>query len=107
MSASQINDDSFATEVLESTEPVLVDFWAPTCGPCRQLLPVIDELAGEYAGAVKVTKLNISEGAKVAQEYGVSSIPTLMIFKNGEVKQRIVGLKSKAELQEVLDEIKV
>ena len=107
MGASQINDDNFAAEVLESNEPVLVDFWAPTCGPCRQLLPVIDELAAENEGAVKVTKLNVSEGTKMAQEYGVTNIPTLLIFKNGEVKQRIVGAKPKAELQEVLDEVKV
>jgi len=107
MSASQINDDNFANEVLESTAPVLVDFWAPTCAPCRQMLPVIDELAAENEGAVKVTKLNVSEGAKMAQEYGVTNIPTMLIFKNGEVKERIVGAKSKAELQEVLDEVKV
>lgn len=102
----EITDDNFATEVLESSEPVLVDFWAPWCGPCRQLAPVVEELAAENEGAVKVAKVNVDDASKVAQEYGISSIPTLLLFKGGEVQQRIVGVKPKAQLQELLDEAK-
>lgn len=102
----EINDDNFKAEVLESSEPVLVDFWAPWCGPCRQLAPVVEELASENEGAVKVTKLNVDDATSVAQEYGISSIPTLLLFKDGEVQQRVVGVKPKAQLQELLDEAK-
>ena len=103
---AEINDDNFTSEVLESSEPVLVDFWAPWCGPCRQLAPIVEELAAENAGAVRVTKVNVDEAGKTAQEYGISSIPTLLLFKNGEVQQRIVGVKPKPQLQELLDEAK-
>ena len=102
----EITDDNFTSEVLESSEPVLVDFWAPWCGPCRQLTPIVEELAAENQGAVKVTKLNVDEASKVAQEYGISSIPTLLLFKGGEVQQRVVGVKPKDQLQELLDEAK-
>lgn len=102
----EINDDNFSTEVLESTEPVLVDFWAPTCAPCRALTPVIEELAEENAGSVKITKLNVEDGPKTAQQYGVLNIPTLLLFKDGEVTQRVVGVKPKSQLQELLDEAK-
>lgn len=103
---AEINDDNFSSEVLESSEPVLVDFWAPWCGPCRQLTPIVEELASENEGAVKVIKVNVDDASKVAQEYGIQSIPTLLVFKNGEVQQRIVGVKPKAQLQEILDEVK-
>ena len=102
----ELNDDNFASEVLESSEPVLVDFWAPWCGPCRQLAPVVEELAAENAGAVKITKVNIDDASEVAQKFGIQSIPTLLLFKNGEVQQRVVGVKPKADLQEMLDEAK-
>ena len=104
---TEFTDDNFSTEVLESSEPVLVDFWAPWCGPCRQIAPMIDELAGENAGSVKVGKVNIDENPQAAQNYGVQSIPTLMIFKGGEVVERFVGAQPKVRLQEALDEVKV
>lgn len=102
----EITDDNFEAEVLQSTEPVLVDFWAPWCGPCRQLTPIVEELAAENEGAVKITKLNVDEASKTAQSYGITSIPTLLLFKGGEVQQRVLGVKPKAQIQEMLDEVK-
>ena len=102
----EFTDSNFESEVLQSTEPVLVDFWAPWCGPCRMLTPVIEELAGENVGSVKVGKLNIDENPGSAQEYGVSSIPVVMVFKGGEVTQRFLGVQAKARLQEAIDAAK-
>lgn len=107
MSVNEITDDTFESEVLGASEPVLVDFWAPWCGPCRQLTPIVEELAAENAGSVKVAKVNIDDSAATAQKYSVSSIPTLILFKNGDVQERVVGVKPKARLQEMLDEAKV
>ena len=106
MGIQEVNDDNFASEVLESSEPVLVDFWAPWCGPCRQIGPVVEQLAGENAGSAKVVKLNVDDAPNSAQSYGVSSIPTLMVFKGGSVVERFVGVKPKTVLQQALDAAK-
>jgi thioredoxin 1 len=103
---AEIDDGNFQLEVLESKTPVLVDFWAPWCGPCRQIAPVVEQLAGENAGSAKVVKLNVDIAQRAAQNYGVSSIPTLMVFKNGEVVDRFVGVQPKSRLQEALDAAK-
>ncbi len=106
MALTELNDTNFASEVVESSQPVLVDFWAPWCGPCRQIAPVVEELAGEYEGSAKVAKLNIDEAPATAQAYSVTSIPTLIVFKNGEPVEKLVGLQPKARLQQALDAAK-
>jgi thioredoxin 1 len=106
MGVPEFDDRNFDQEVLQSNQPVLVDFWAPWCGPCRQIAPVIEQLAGENAGAIKVGKLNVDVAPNAAQSYGVSSIPTLMLFKNGEVVERLVGVQPKSRLQEAINAVK-
>jgi len=103
---SELSHANFNSEVIKSSSPVLVDFWAPWCGPCRQITPMIEELAAENAGSVKILKVNIDDNPQTAQEYGVMSIPTLMVFKNGEVTDRFVGVQPKARLQQALDAAK-
>ncbi len=96
--AKSVTDADFETEVLKSNTPVLVDFWAPWCGPCRAVAPAVDAIANEFAGKVKVVKLNTDEEQQVAIKYGVGSIPTLMVFKNGEMVERVLGVRPKGEL---------
>jgi thioredoxin 1 len=102
----EITDNNFQEQVLGSTDPVLVDFWAPWCGPCRMIGPLVEELAGENRGTIKVGKINIDDNPGAAQNYGVSSIPTLMIFKGGEVVDRFVGVQPKNRLQQAIDAAK-
>lgn len=104
--AAEVNDTQFQAEVLDAGMPVLVDFWAPWCGPCRMLTPVIEELAGENAGTAKVVKINVDDSPGVAQNYGISSIPTVMVFKGGDVVERFVGVQPKSKLQAALDAAK-
>src|SRR5262245_19997390 len=103
---TEFTDTNFQDEVLNSKEPVLVDFWAPWCGPCRMIAPIVDQLASEYSGAIKVGKVNIDDSPNSAQNYGVSSIPTLMVFKGGNVVERFVGVQPKSRLQQALDAAK-
>jgi thioredoxin 1 len=100
---TEFTDQTFKSEVLQSEQPVLVDFWAPWCGPCRMIAPMIEELADEYSGAIKIGKVNIDDSPHAAGDFGVSSIPTLMIFKGGEVVDRFVGVQPKKRLQAALD----
>jgi thioredoxin 1 len=101
--AAQVTDASFKEEVLESDIPVLVDFWAPWCGPCRMVAPVVDEISEQYAGQVKVVKVNTDENPSVASQYGIRSIPTLMIFKGGQRVDMVVGAVPKTTLATTLE----
>lgn len=98
------SDATFDSEVLQSDIPVLVDFWAEWCGPCKMISPILDDVAGEYAGKVKVAKLNIDENPATPPKYGVRGIPTLVLFKNGEVDATQVGALSKSQLTAFLDD---
>ncbi|MBU0594729.1 MAG: thioredoxin TrxA [Pseudomonadota bacterium] len=98
-----ISDDSFEQEVLQSQLPVLVDYWADWCGPCKMIAPILDEVAQEYAGKIKITKLNIDENQATPPKFGIRGIPTLMIFKNGNVEATKVGALSKSQLTAFID----
>lgn len=100
--AVQVTDANFQTEVLQCDLPVLVDFWAPWCGPCRAIAPVIDELAQEFAGQVKILKMNVDENPATPSTYGIRAIPTLILFKKGEVIEQVTGAVSKASLKQML-----
>ncbi|MGA9526310.1 MAG: thioredoxin [Myxococcaceae bacterium] len=100
-----IGDGDFKKEVLESAEPVLVDFWATWCAPCRAIAPALEELAGQYKGRVKVAKVNIDDNQDTPQQYGVRSIPTLLLFKGGRVVDQIVGAVPKAKLEDAIKKV--
>ena len=100
-----LTQENFGSEVLQSLTPVLVDFWAEWCGPCKMIAPILDELAGEYDGKVTIGKVNIDDYQKLATEYGIRAIPTLLLFKDGEVADQIVGLRSKRDFKIKLDKV--
>ncbi len=101
----EITDENFESEVLNSDLPVLIDFWAAWCGPCRMIAPLVEELAGEYEGKIKIGKLDIDNNQQTAIKYGVRSIPTLLVFKNGEVKDTIIGAVPKSQISQKLDAV--
>ena len=100
-----LTQENFSQQVLQSPAPVLVDFWAEWCGPCKMIAPLLDELADEYDGKVKIGKVNIDEQQQLAAEYGVRAIPTLLVFRNGEVADQLVGARSKRDLKASLDRV--
>jgi len=100
-----VADDSFDREVLQSSTPVLIDFWAPWCAPCRAIAPVVEELAAEYAGKLKVMKMNVDENPQTPSRYGVRGIPNLILFQGGQVKEQIVGAVPKAHLVRAISNV--
>jgi thioredoxin 1 len=105
MKPMTISDDNFENEVLKSDKPVLIDFWATWCGPCRTIAPIVEEIALEYNGKVKVGKLDVDNNQQTAIKYGVRSIPTLLVFKNGEVKETIIGAVPKGQILQKLNTV--
>lgn len=99
----EFTEANFASQVLESSQPVLVDFWAPWCGPCKMLGPTIEEIANDYAGKARVGKLNTDEAGSIASQYGIQGIPTVILFKGGQAVDRQVGLVKKDKLTEMID----
>ncbi len=99
----KVTDSTFEQEVLNANEPVLVDFWADWCGPCHTISPVIEELAGEYLGRLRVAKVNVDENPEAPARFGIRSIPTLMLFKDGELKEKVVGVQPKSQLNGLIN----
>jgi thioredoxin 1 len=99
----EFTDDNFDAEVLQSAQPVLVDFWAPWCGPCRALAPTIDELSNDFVGKVRVGKLNTDDNPNVASKYGISAIPTVLVFKGGNIVDKFVGVQPKPKMSSVIE----
>jgi len=104
MSVLHFTDSTFKKEVLDSNVPVMVDFWAPWCGPCKKVAPVIDELAKEFSDKIKIGKINIDDDSKVASQFGVMSIPTLIFFKHGKAVDQVVGALTKPDLKKKIEE---
>lgn len=101
----EVSDSSFQSEVLDSDVPVLVDFWAPWCGPCKTIAPVLEELAGDYTGRVKIAKVNVDENREYAAKFDVRGIPNLILFKGGELKDQIIGAAAKQELISAIEKV--
>jgi thioredoxin 1 len=101
--AVEVTDGSFDAEVLQATTPVLVDFWAPWCGPCRMAAPIIEEVAGKYEGKVKVAKLNVDDNPEISSKYAIRSIPSLFLFKGGQVVDQAIGVQTAAQLSKMLE----
>jgi thioredoxin 1 len=102
--AAEFTDAGFESDVLNSSSPVLVDFWATWCGPCRQIAPLIDELAVQYQGSVKIGKVNVDENPELSMKYGINAIPTLLLFKNGEIVERFQGVPPRTKLEAALND---
>lgn len=101
----EVGDSSFESEVLKSDKPVLVDFWAPWCGPCRAIAPIVEELAKDFGDKVKFTKCNVDENPTTPTKYGIKSIPTLIFFKDGEIQDKVIGIVAKSRLEEMISSV--